>query len=494
MARERSDRDNLGRVLVALDQVEARACAPEHLAWLLEALGEARVVAAPEGPRLVCGQTTFGRVRPYGSVVLDLPASPGERPQRLIELDRQGHVSIVIRRGPTGSLETARVRALDGRWVTVLPGGAEHPLWGPSDRIVTPASDPGRGDDLLTVCAAVDWDAVAAIPALADPTRLPAGAGIALLNLLAAQASDQARGPLRYRGPYPTEQLFWSLLESFRLVAPPPDPLATFLEDAEEVFERGASREAPLDWEPAPHERLFLDAGVVVHLRDGVEKVQWEGRSYYRREWSGIERREHRVLRAGLPAGGQPTVVASLEVLGEPLQDHLVFDECGNLLERPASSEPPEPEADEPLAPVWRTALAALLPLEATPLLAPALDAVWPGLEVAWGAVHRDLVESGHGRVRLARVLSRAYQGRRAGLAEEPRRALARRFVRDVLGLVGPPARTAAAAWLESQPAHRQEALLREGAARDRREAARRAAATLAPLVAALASGEALPD
>jgi hypothetical protein len=482
------------RLLAALEQPETRGCAPGHLAWFRQALGDARVVAEPDGPRLVRDVHGFGRVRPYGSVVLDLPASPGEPTRRVLDIDREGNVSVAIRRGPTAFLEAAHVRALDGRWVAVVPGGAEHSLWGASDRIVRIPSEPGCGDDLLTVCAAVDWDAVAAIPPLADPTRLPAGAGTALLNLLAALASDQARRVLRYRGPFPTEQLFWSLLESFRLVGAPPDPLAAFLEDAETVFERGVSREAPLDWTPAPHERLFLEGAIAVQLRDGVEKVWWEGRSYYRREWSGIERREHRVLRAGPAAGDGPTVVASLEALGEPIEDHLVFDECGNLLERLASPGPPEPDADVPLAPLWRTALGALLPLEATPLLAPALDAVWPGVEVVWGAVHRDLVESREGRVRLSRALSRAYRARRAGLAEEPRRALARRLVREVLGLVGPPLRAAAAAWLESQPARRQEGLLREGAARDRREMVTRAAVTLAPLVTALATGEVLPD
>src|SRR5207249_485252 len=86
----------------------------------------------------------------------------------------------------------------------------------------------------LTRLAAVDWTRVDRIPPLAEPARLPAGAGTALFNLLARLAVEQGVSVLRYDAPYPTEALFLALLESFRYVpadggdiavpTPPADP------------------------------------------------------------------------------------------------------------------------------------------------------------------------------------------------------------------------------------------------------------------------------
>jgi len=85
----------------------------------------------------------------------------------------------MIDRAADGRFLGARVRSLDGSMVAVLPGGAEHPLWGASDRIVGETG-------LLTISAAVDWDRIGSIPPLADPTRLPPG--------------DEAPGSSRWAG------------------------------------------------------------------------------------------------------------------------------------------------------------------------------------------------------------------------------------------------------------------------------------------------------
>jgi hypothetical protein len=385
-----------------------------------------------------------------------------------------------IDRGADGRFLRARVRSLDGSTIAVRPGGAEHPLWGPSDRIVGEAG-------LLTVAAAVDWDRIAVIPPLADPTRLPPGAGSALLNLLAGLAAEQGTVRLRYRGPYATEQLFWTLAESFRFDAAEPDPLGCFLDGAEDAFLAGELREAPLDWTPAPHERRWLDDGLYVQLRDGVEKVAWEGRTYYRTEWQGLGRREHRVVRPIATADGRRRYVAGLVALGRPLEDHLVLDESGSLADRLApDATTAAPAQETPLAPVWRDALARLVPLDATPLLAPALAAVWPAFDVAWGPVERDLVEARGERLRLSPALAGLY---RAGSAGAARRPLAKALVREVLDLVGPPARAAAVAWLEAQPPDRRAASLEA----DRPRLAVEAARALARLLDALESGHALP-
>ena len=165
---------------------------------------------------------------------------------------------------------------------------------------------------------------------------------------------------------------------------------------------------------------------------------------------------------------------------------------AGDLLERP-SGPPLAPEPDVPLGPVWRGALAALLPLEATPLLAPAIARVWPSLDVVWGPVWRDLIEARGEGLRLALGLVRSFAAMRPSLDGGARRDLARTLVRDVLGLVGPPVREAAARWLAAQSPPRQAALLEAASQADRQTAALHAAEALAPLLDALTAGEGVP-
>jgi hypothetical protein len=336
------------------------------------------------------------------------------------------------------------------------------------------------------MCAAVAWDRITAIPALADPTRLPAGAGSALLNLLAGLAADQGAGALRYRGPFPTEQLFWSLGESFQPDPAVADPLARFTADAEAVFAAGRAAEAALDWAPAPHERLALDGGIVVQLRaDGVEKVYWEGRAYARVDRSRPPRHEPRVVRPARGPDGAPRFAASLVALGRPIADHLVFDATGELVAGPDAGADREDGAapDLPLDAAWPPALGALLGLAATPLLAPAIEAVWPEIRLTWGGVPRDLAAARGAHLRLSRRLLDVYRETRRLTPAAGRRALAQALVRDVLALLGGPVRAAAADWLAAQPASRQETLLGEAAGRERRDAARAAAGPLSALL-----------
>ena len=318
--------------------------------------------------------------------------------------------------------------------------------------------------------------------------------GAALLNLLASVAWDQGRPTLRYRGPYPTELLFWSLAESFRFdhSGREPDPLARFLTDAEATFARGASREVPVDWTPAPHERRIHSDGLAVQLRDGVERITWRGRSYHRTECQGLRRREHRVVRLTEAEGGARRYVASLEALGTVVEDHLVLDERGAPLDRRAPAA--DPTSETPLTSTWREALGALLPLEATPLLTRAIEAVWPEMHLSWGPVPGDLVDARGATLRLSPKLARVYRAAWADAPAVARRTLAQQVVREVLGLIGPAVRDAAVAWLEAVPAARQEAELEASARRDRIALARAALAPLGCLLDALAAGAALPE
>jgi hypothetical protein len=421
-------------------------------------------------------------------VVLYRP-EPGSPPRhRLLELDRRGTVVAVCEREAGGALRGLWLPAEGAGALGVRPGGATHPLWGASDRLVRAAE--GGADRLLTCAAVVDWAAIDAIPPVAEPARLPPGAGSGVLNALAGLAQDQARGPLRYRGPYPTEQLFWALCEAFRPAAAP-DPLGQFLADAEETFATGQSREAPLDWVPAPHERLALPGGGSVQLRDGVEKVAWAGRTYHRTDWPGFRRREHRVVRAIEDDGGAVRYEVALEALGRVLERHLVLDARGDPVERPGPQ--PEDGPARPVASAWRETLGRLAPLEATPLLAVAIDAVWPAFHVAWGPVPGDLVEARDTSVRLSWKLVAAYRALHAAAPPAARRALAQALVREVLGLTGPAVRAAAGAWLEGLSPGRRAAALDAGRRDDRRARAAAASGGLRRLVDALEAGAALP-
>jgi hypothetical protein len=467
-----------------------RALGADRVARLRAEVAGAMLVETSRGRVVMAGERPLGRVQPFGSLVVYDPVAPTLR-RRLLSIDRGGRMTEALRREPGGEVREVWLRAEDGVAVGVLRGGATHPLWGDSDRVVATA---GLGEPaLLTVSAAVDWDRIPAIPALADPTRLPPGAGTAVLNLLAGLAADQGRPPLRYRGPFPTEELFWALTGSFRFDGAVPDPLETFRGAAETAFAAGAPREAPLDWTPAPHERLVLDGGICLHLREGVESVVWEGRRYHRDTTQGRPRPGHRVVRTVTGAAGALRYVASLVALGRPVEDHLTFDAAGEPIERQAPAADTEPgRGDTALPEAWLEALGALLPLDATPLLGTAIPSVWPDLQLTWGDVSRDLVEARGSSIRLSRRLPELYRTELARLPAVGRRALARALVREVLGLVGPSVRRAAATWLEAQSPDRQETLLAAAAAGDRRRAAARAATLLRSLLEALEAGAAL--
>jgi hypothetical protein len=224
-----------------------------------------------------------------------------------------------------------------------------------------------------TVFRALDYAALDRIPVLAEPARLPAGAGTAVLNVIAALAADQGREALAYEGPFPTEQLFLALLECFHYAPDDAaDPLAAFTAGA-------------LVWRPAPHERLFERAGVYVQRRDRVDKVVAGGIAYYRERWQRVRRHAPRRLRDD---GG--VVRAGLWALGEPVAEHLVLTTGGDVVEivAPPPPLPPAPGMASEIA----AGLVSIVAAQSAPALGPALAHVARGLPVDWGMVPRDLV------------------------------------------------------------------------------------------------------
>lgn len=208
---------------------------------------------APDPTRLV-------RTLRRGTLVVY--AIVGGARRRVLELDRHGSPLAVLR-WSAAALEAAWLKIPDGRWLAIEPR-ASHAAWGLADNLRV-SGEPGTSGTPVTTYEALDYTGVDRVPTLAEPARVPASGGVVVLNLLAALALDQGRERLAYRGPYPGEQLFLALLESFRHQPATADPLAAFV--------AGAST-----WRPDPHERAFESHGVYVQLRDRVEKVVWRGR------------------------------------------------------------------------------------------------------------------------------------------------------------------------------------------------------------------------
>jgi hypothetical protein len=332
------------------------------------------------------------------------------RGRRIRELDRHGEVVATLGWAESGGLAAAAVRLPGGAWLTIEPGAAHDARWGASDLLRLGAAP-------LTHCAAIDWASVDAIPPLAEPARLPPGGGTAVLNLVAALAADQGRGPLTYRGPYPTEQLFLALLESFRWtpwdatvgdIEMGGDPLAAFMAGG-------------LSWWPDPHTRAFGPQGVYVQSRTQIEKLAWGGRAYHRIDWQGVERHtSHRVHEA---AG---RVIGGLWGLGAPLEDHLILTPDGTVLAAalPAADQEPVRAVTSAVA----DGLAAVVVAHSAPPLAESLRAIVAGLALEWAPLTGDLAVLSDDRARLSTRLGRALAARvraASGRAEQVRLAFA---------------------------------------------------------------------
>ena len=406
---------------------------PRLRAWL-----ERSEIIALDAPRIEALALALNeadppvRVERWGTVV-GYEAGPPRR--RLVQFDRHGHLISACHWKADGSLRWARCRSADGRWVGVEPGVDEHPAWGLSDRVwLLDGDEPWRPVEPLSVFRALDWAQLDHIPPLAEPRRLPPGAGSAVLNLLASLMKDQGRARVRYRGPFPSEQLFTSLLEAFRHDPTQALPLERFLADG------------GLDWLPAPFESHHVAPWVTVQLRQDIDKVVADGVIFYRPVWQGIKRREPRLIR-----DDGERVICSLWALGGPLEDRLVLDRSGEILDAPPARAPEVPPA--PLPPVWNSALGDLISRESAPALGPTIAQVLRDTELEWGAVPGDLVRAWEKRIRLsARLREAGAASLRSAAPGRERAEQALRFVLEVARLLGPEVRGRAQAVLESLP------------------------------------------
>jgi hypothetical protein len=335
-------------------------------------------------------------------------------------VDRRGTLVAMLRRSAAGSLERAWVRIPDGSWLGVEPQATREAPWGWSDRLWH-ADEPSSGawhGTPLAVFEALDWTRIDRIPALGEPARLPPGGGTAILNLIATLAAEQGAERLAYRGPYPTEQLFLALLESFRYEPASADPLATFM--------RGG-----LEWRPAPSERVFVADDLYVQLRERIEKVVWRGVTYYRPDWQGVARHSPRRI-VDAPEG----VRCGLWALALCLEDHLLLHPNGDLVTILAGA--PSTSPSRLLSPsIWSGVVAAVAARCAEPL-APLVESVAGAFSLEWGPIARDLVQIGRGRVRISERLREALAGRLATApARADRAALGLAVIAEMAALVG---------------------------------------------------------
>jgi hypothetical protein len=366
---------------------------------------------------------------------------PGRRRRRLVELDRRDQVVAAFVWRADGGLGWARCRAADGRRIGIEPGGGRHPAWGLADQVWR-LGEAWEPVERLTTFEPLDYERLDHVPPLAEPRRLGAGAGTALLNLVAALMKDQGAARVRYTGPYPTEQLFTALLESFRYDPAVTAPLETFLAGE------------PLDWLPAPHERHEVAPGVWIQARHEVEKVVAGGRTFYRQRWQDVERREPRVLRV---EGDR--LVCSLWALGRAIEDVLMLDAHGEVLHAPAPAA--DARAPAPMPPIWPAAVGALIVRESAAPLAGAIDQVMAGLTLEWGPVPGDLVLIDGQRARIARRLRDAAEDWIRSAPPGPERgSRAAAFLLEIARLLGPAIRLAAQLRLESLPEPEQLRLL----------------------------------
>lgn len=198
----------------------------------------------------------------------------------------------------------------------------EDPLLGPA-HVVT------CGDQTTTM-SAIDWTRPTTVPTIAAPARLAPGTGGAIMNAIAMLARDAGVPALRYAGRYPTAALYRTLLRSFRT------------ESTEEAFTShfrlaGHAREVPIDFVPAPFERLGNPHGYAELRADPVggalriERAVVDRVSY---ELDGSPARL--VLQASLEDAPVTQRTRAEVWFGDAVYAHVAtFDGAGELVEGP---------------------------------------------------------------------------------------------------------------------------------------------------------------
>ncbi len=239
-------------------------------------------------------------------------------------------------------------------------------------------------------CGQTDWTQPTHIPPVDVPGSLPSGAGSALLNWLAGSALRAGTPSLRYRGPYPTATLFDALTHSFR-VEDPPSALQRFTLDVESRAIRGSMVEVDVPFHPAPFEWHWPTAAVCVQLRDGLERVYIDGRSY------ALHQHGPRRLRTE----GERRV-AYVDLGGIRWHDVLSFEADGTPVGEPAPVPAAPPRLiGQALPEEIVNLLGAVLEQRAPRMLGPTVAHVLTGHLLRWGDTGDELARAVDGAIEL---------------------------------------------------------------------------------------------
>jgi len=427
----------------ALNILAAEDLPPDLVVALTAALNRATVTTDRGFLALRVGEQPLAVLSPYGSLTFFLPPpAPEGPPRRLATFDRRGRLLLLIFWGTDGALIRFKVRGLDGRFLGVVRGAASHLGWGLSDSVGLLEGEEGFSlDHSLTLFRSVAYEDLDLLPPLDAPARLPAGGGSTVLNVLALLAQDQGKTLLRYRGPYPSERLFATLCESFRYSGEPGVTRERFTRDAEEAAVQLTMLETSVDWQPYPHERFFPAAHTCVQLRDGVEKVYDRGRVYYRPDLAASAH----ALRVMQEQDGRIRYLASLVILGQSLEDHLVLDAQGEIVERPGPVRNWSIRGKAQLSDEWKAVLARLIATESTPLLRSVLWPVMDELTLVWSEIPGELWSEDGNELLLHVGMVAAYREALARVRSAGEGLLlAARFTSELARLIGPLVRARA--------------------------------------------------
>jgi hypothetical protein len=207
-----------------------------------------------------------------------------------------------------------------------------HPLLGEA-QIIEHAGAP------ITAMSAIEWACPTEIPTIAEPRKLPRGAGSLLMNEIAIRAQRAGVQTLRYAGPYPTYNLFQSLLRSFRTEGSDTEFAADVLQRALQL----SHTEIPIDFTPAPFERHPTTYGFA-DTRDGsLDRVSIDGVLYDEDGSPGSIARLDPEIADGSPSGGGWSAVLGIGSQCR-LAEIATLDAQGTLLAGPH----PIPALDAP--------------------------------------------------------------------------------------------------------------------------------------------------
>ncbi|MEW6776084.1 MAG: hypothetical protein AB1405_07315 [Bdellovibrionota bacterium] len=363
--------------------------------------------AAPEktlgGDVLVRGEgKLLLRLRPYGTVVFYDPRE--ENPERLLALSENGEILERVS-WKKKRLDEARLRLPDGGWLFLRAGGALSPLWGESDQIFRGKSEEGPWEK-LTITRSISWESPREIPPGEEPVKLAGGGGAVLLNFIASLMVDRGAGSARYRGPYPTDQLFDSLLASFGVEGEPSEARTRFTEKFFEVAFEGKAAEPAVDFRPHPFELLPLPGGALL-ARERFERLYWEGLSY--NAAAGTKRLWHDGDRW----------MAGLFCLGRPLEIHAELDWAGrHIAARTPKKAVPQ---KHPAFGEWREALSLLVLAGAAMPLWPSVFEVFESRKISFGMPRKTLSEVTEKEILLRDDLLDAFAVRAAGVKRRER-------------------------------------------------------------------------